>query len=261
VPGPCQRFGAAVLILALGGCGPRSKDVQWRAGNDTIAATLTVPKGEGPFPAVVFVPGSGSLGRESPMPRAHARRLARDGIGVAFVILVSSTPLTPLRQSLFATEQELRARRLSDRDLDAALRLQERIFDVYVADSGWRTTQRAIDAARSEPWFDPDLFGLQPDTSWNWRWLHGLPFDFDVTPLLRELEVPPLTVNGSADPLVPADSSRALFATIATTPNRRSVVLSGNHHLGAGDRREPSEEYWEVVESWLAMTLRAGARP
>lgn len=318
---------ACAILAVISACGIRSRELRWGAGSATIVGSLRVPPGPGPFPAVIFVPGSGSLGRRSPMLRAHARHLvqagfavltydkrgvgsssgdwrdesladyaldvtggiealrAEEGIdrervgiighsqggwvgpmaaeragGIAFMILVSATPLTPQQQSLFASVPSLHGYSVAERE--AAMRLLMRIYEVYRADSGWAETRRAIDSARSEPWFDGNMHALQPDTSWNWRWLHRLPFDYDVTPLLRAQTMPLLTINGASDPLTPADSSRALFEAAARASGRAvtAMVVPGNHALASEGRREPDEAYWRLVGSWLERNAGGSAR-
>jgi pimeloyl-ACP methyl ester carboxylesterase len=294
--------------------------VQWTSGNATLSGTLHLPEGEGPFPAAVFVPGSGNVARTDALPRALAGALTESGYAVltydkrgvgqstgswreqslsdladdvrgalsllradprieasriglighsqggwiaplsardedlAFVVLVASTPLTPLEQSVFVAEGDLRNRGLAGSELEEALALLRRIFEVYATDSGWEETRAAIDAARGEAWFDDELFALQEADSWNWRWLHGLPFAFDVTPVLREMDAPLLTINGGADELVPGDRSRDLFESIrreAGKPVTAVVMPDLDHRMSQSNERVPAEPYWTALTHWL----------
>lgn len=55
------------------------RTVHFTVGTDTLAGTLRVPDGEGPFPAALLVPGSGPVDRDSNHPRmplAVTRQLA-----------------------------------------------------------------------------------------------------------------------------------------------------------------------------------------
>ena len=57
------------LLLAPAFCraqstAPVSEEVSWQLGVTTVTATLTLPAGKGPFPAVVFVAGSGPTDRD-----------------------------------------------------------------------------------------------------------------------------------------------------------------------------------------------------
>lgn len=62
-------------------------DVSVPAGNVTLAGTLTMPKGKGPFPAVVMIAGSGPQNRDETIEGHRiflvlADRLTREGIAV-----------------------------------------------------------------------------------------------------------------------------------------------------------------------------------
>lgn len=58
---------AAILLpaaAAAGQDGPVSREVSWTIGATTVTATLTLPPGAGPFPAALFVAGSGPTDRD-----------------------------------------------------------------------------------------------------------------------------------------------------------------------------------------------------
>jgi pimeloyl-ACP methyl ester carboxylesterase len=175
---------------------------------------------------------------------------------VPFLVLVSATPLSPLDQSIYAAAVDLRTRGLSGPSLDSAIQTLAGIYGAYANPEREAEARRAIAAAQRQPWFDPSLFALQPDTAWNRRWLHDLPFAFDVTPHLASYRGAMLTINGSEDPLVPADSSRLLFEQIVSTPRHRHVVVAGNHSLGAGNARQPAAAYWQVLLPWLDSAIQ-----
>ena len=54
------------------------QDVTFQSGDATICGTITTPRGSGPHPAVVFIPGSGPSHRER--YRSHAQHFAQRGI-------------------------------------------------------------------------------------------------------------------------------------------------------------------------------------
>jgi len=65
----------------------RSEEVEFSNGDIRLAGTLTVPEGDGPFPAVALISGSGPQDRDSdllgfPMFRALADHLTRHGFAV-----------------------------------------------------------------------------------------------------------------------------------------------------------------------------------
>ena len=58
------------------------RDVVFYSGDVPLAATLSIPAGHGPFPAVVVVHGSGSSARSNPWTSAYADALLDRGIAV-----------------------------------------------------------------------------------------------------------------------------------------------------------------------------------
>lgn len=60
----------------------RAKEVRFKSGKATIVASLLRPPGEGPFPGVVIVHGSGNSSRSNPWTTAYAEALVARGIAV-----------------------------------------------------------------------------------------------------------------------------------------------------------------------------------
>lgn len=84
---------AVVVLVALAAEGAtqappyREEEITFHSADATIAGTLTIPAGDGPFPAVVLLSGSGPQDRDSsvfgfPLFRPIAERLAQAGIAV-----------------------------------------------------------------------------------------------------------------------------------------------------------------------------------
>ena len=59
-------------------------EVTYQSGPSTIAATLLKPKGNGPFPAVVVVHGSGSSTRSNAWTSAYVNALVKRGVAVLY---------------------------------------------------------------------------------------------------------------------------------------------------------------------------------
>ena len=66
------------LMAVSGGCSYPREEVIFRSGDVTLAGTLTLPPGDGPHPAVIFIHGSGPDSREN--YRFYADLFARHGI-------------------------------------------------------------------------------------------------------------------------------------------------------------------------------------
>lgn len=78
---------AALLLLPIGpasadGDAPTGESVTFASGAVTIAATILLPVGDGPFPGVVIVHGSGTSARSNPWTAAYADAFVARGIAV-----------------------------------------------------------------------------------------------------------------------------------------------------------------------------------
>jgi uncharacterized protein len=98
----------------------RENSITFSSAGHTLAATLTVPDGEGPFPAALLVPGSGPVDRDSDhrrLPLGITRELAR---------ALARTGLASLRydkRGVGASDGDWRVAGLSDNIDDAAAAL------------------------------------------------------------------------------------------------------------------------------------------
>ena len=68
---------ALLLAGVVTACVPREENVRFTSGNLSLAGTLVSPRGRGPFPAIVFIHGSGPDSREN--YRGQALWFARQG--------------------------------------------------------------------------------------------------------------------------------------------------------------------------------------
>ncbi|MDZ7748725.1 MAG: dienelactone hydrolase family protein [Halofilum sp. (in: g-proteobacteria)] len=79
-PGRRARRGACLGLVALLAAGCSTTTVRSSFDGTGLGASVTVPEGEGPFPAVVLMHGCGGLyGAAGPSLRTHARYLADHG--------------------------------------------------------------------------------------------------------------------------------------------------------------------------------------
>jgi uncharacterized protein len=81
--GSLPLLAALLAVPFLAGAGdPMATELSYSNGDVTLAATLTVPAGDGPFPALVIVHGSGRSDRSNAWTAAYATALTRLGIAV-----------------------------------------------------------------------------------------------------------------------------------------------------------------------------------
>lgn len=59
-------------------------ELSFLSHGDTLAATLLLPKGNGPFPGAIIVHGSGSSDRRNPWTQAYVQALVQRGVAVLY---------------------------------------------------------------------------------------------------------------------------------------------------------------------------------
>jgi len=174
---------------------------------------------------------------------------------IAFIVTLSGPTITPAEQGHYITEAALRKKGYAEDDIQAALKLDRQVTEVYRKNTGREAAQKAIDAAKGKKWFADAALGIQPEDSWNWKWYRDLPFDLDPMPLLNDLKIPLLAVHGENDMLVPADRSAETIEQLKNAgKDFRAVVFPGiGHGINAGEGRtwEGPAEYWTELNQWL----------
>ncbi len=73
-------------------------DLAFASGGERLAGTLTLPDGDGPFPAVLLVPGSGPVNRDSDhrrLPLGVTRELAEAFAAAGIASLRYDKRVTP----------------------------------------------------------------------------------------------------------------------------------------------------------------------
>lgn len=171
---------------------------------------------------------------------------------VEFVIWLSGPPMTPAEQGTSIVAMGLQRAGHGADAIAEATALDQLVNQVYRTDSGWEEAGKAVEAARSKPWFAAAGVGIQPRDSWNWKWVASF-FDHDPLPALRTLNKPLLAIWGEDDRIVPAARSKAIVDGLAdgAPAARTTVMLRGvGHELGARESAWP-QEYWAAIESWL----------
>jgi alpha-beta hydrolase superfamily lysophospholipase len=124
-----------------------------------------------------------------------AGELVRD---LSFVIVTSTTPLTPAEQVLFETGARTRAAGFSEETVRRALDLQRRVLDYQRSGVADPRLRRDLAAASKEPWFAvaelPDQLYTLEEYAW-WRRV----MDFDSTRYWRQVHIPVLAISGGRD--------------------------------------------------------------
>ena len=190
---------------------------------------------------------------------------------IAFVIAVSGPGVSPAEQMVFYYANELRARGVSEQDVDAASDTRRRVWHYLSTGTDEDDARAALDRARTQPWFGAlddqsgGLFGrptndLLSDPAVRARVWFRLEADYDPTIALRALFVPALFIFGDQDRLVPVARSVEIIRDTLTHARHRAfdiVVFPGADH---GIRIPPdggaqAPQYFETMATWLRKTL------
>ncbi|HMB68823.1 MAG TPA: alpha/beta fold hydrolase [bacterium] len=152
-PSPRLAPASAGLALLLSGApsthAQTAAEVTFASGDLTLAATITLPDGAGPFPAAVLVHGSGPSGRSNPWTSAWEEALVARGIAV----------LHPDKRGSGESEGDWRSASLLDLADDAAaaaaaLRAHPGVDPTNVGLIGFSQGGHVVPVAATE---DPDV--------------------------------------------------------------------------------------------------------
>ncbi len=180
--------------------------------------------------------------------------------GVAFLIIVAPSGVSPAQQ----VDQEI-ARRLQKRGFPAetvkrAVALNDRVFDYQRTGEGAKDLKTALRAAQSEPWFaqakdiPAELYPIS-DYAW-WRSV----MDFDPSPVWEEVKVPVLILKGGQDPNSDAEIARQrIQSALAKAGNQAqfSIFPKGDHLLlewPLGSHIPPpvfAHGYLDTLQQWI----------
>ncbi len=179
---------------------------------------------------------------------------------VAFLVLVSSSGVSPAAQMRYGTAEQLRRHGYGDADLAELGRLRATVEAYQRGDLDRATAQAAVDRSAARPWF-PLAYLLRelPDRPGTWR-----DMDFDPVPVFARVTCPTLLFYGTTDAWVPIDASVAAWrratAGAATPPTVHR--LDGCDHyptLGGGEDLDSiSPQYAATMLRWLDAVLPAG---
>ncbi|HEY8180458.1 MAG TPA: alpha/beta fold hydrolase [Candidatus Limnocylindria bacterium] len=290
-----------------------------------LAGTLTLPDGDGPWPAIVTLHGSssgrrdhrlfihleallvpagfavmrydrrGSGASQGDCDTADFAQLAADALAVvdllagqdevdprrigfhgysqggwigpeaasrsravAFMVLVGACAVTPADQMRYATATALRGAGYDEADVEQALATRA------VVDAATRGEMERSDAATqiaalaAEPWFEAAFIPSLPDDDEGapsqWR----LEMDYQVAPVLAQLDLPVLLIHGEHDRWTPIEESRRIWRdAFRDRPDRLTAVrLPGTGHFPTMARGAEGEEAAPMSPDYEALLLR-----
>ena len=192
---------------------------------------------------------------------------------IAFVIAVSGPGVSPGEQMVFYYGNLLRERGFSDGEVNEAGEMRRQLWHVLSTGDGYDAAARALDNARSRPWFaavneqsdgllSRPTEALLNDPALRRRQWFRSEVNYDPRIALRALSVPALFIFGDRDALVPVEPSLEVIRQTLTDAGHRTfsiVVFPGADHgmfvTAAEGRKTLAPGYLDAIESWLQKTL------
>lgn len=194
---------------------------------------------------------------------------------VAFVIAVSGPGVSPGEQMIVYYANELRARGLSERDVQEATAVRRAIWTYMETGQGYEKTRVELQQARAKSWFSQaksqqdDSFGPLPKPAERNKpvgrsliWF-GQEAVYDPVPALRALHVPALFLFGDNDQLIPVPESIAVLKKVLAEDSHHDFTIrefpNDDHtmRLESGqDAGTLDPEYLKTMRDWLATRER-----
>jgi hypothetical protein len=176
---------------------------------------------------------------------------------VAFMVLVGACAVTPAAQMRYASAVSLRGQGYDDAVVERALAVRSAVDDATRGTLDRAEAAARVDAVQREPWFDLAFIPSLPDDSdgaTKWR----LEMDYDIGPVLDQLDVPVLLIHGDHDRWTPIEDSRRVWQeAYRDHPDRLTAVrLAGTGHLPTLGRGREGEEAAPMSPDYEALLLR-----
>jgi uncharacterized protein len=183
---------------------------------------------------------------------------------VKYAVSISAPMVTPDVQMMFSSTNMLRVFGYSQADI-TQMRKTRAAVDTYMRGRSDReTAQRAVDAARTKPWFRYLYMRETVSDRAVSGWRREIEHDPMVT--LERVRTPLLILYGATDPVVPVETSVARLT--AVTLERQNiefgVIANADHHMQIGieprvlldpdhddEARPEAPEYFAVLTNWL----------
>jgi len=297
LPEGSGRHSAVVLFH---GSGAQSRDrftARWFAAQGVAALAYDkrgVGESSGDFRAVPFMELSddGLAGIEYLKSRKEidAKRIGVWGLSqggwlgplaasrspdVSFVIAVSGPGVSPGEQMIVYYANELRARGMSEHDVQGASSVRRDIWNYLSSGAGYENLKTELEQARTKPWYSQaraqqdDSFGLLKTPSELGKaegrsaiWFRQ-EMNYDPVPALRALRVPALFLFGDKDQLIPVEVSVSILRRVLAEDGQHDFTIREFPNDDHGMRLTKGEtsgeidpEYLETMRAWLATHVR-----
>ena len=185
-------------------------------------------------------------------PEAASRSSA-----VAFMVLVGACAVTPAEQMRYATATSLRGAGFGEAEVERALAVRAAVDGASRGELELAEAAARVREVEGEPWFEAAFIPPLPDGDGAHRkWL--LEMDYDVAPVLAQLDVPVLLIHGEHDRWTPIEDSQRVWRDAYRGRAQRLTVvrLPGTGHLPTLARGAKGEEAAPMSPDYEALLLR-----
>jgi pimeloyl-ACP methyl ester carboxylesterase len=186
---------------------------------------------------------------------------------ISFMILVSSSGVSPAVQMDYATQTNLKRKGFNDKDISNALYLRSIINNYYRGKMNQREAQKIIDSYRGEKWVNESSLPLKqnmilPDNPKLSKWY--LEMDFNPEEYFSKINIPIALFYGSYDIWVPIDKSIELWKKALKKCNNNSYevfrIKNSGHLMIIDEDSNPKEniiskEYTELLQNWIMFII------
>jgi len=183
-----------------------------------------------------------------------------DSKDISFMILVSSSGVSPAKQMEYSAVSTLKINGYSNEIIETAKHLRKITNEYYRGNRDRETTQTEIDTYREKPWFQ-DVYlpwrGNLPEDVKITKWIHEM--DFNPLEYFETVTVPILLLYGETDRWVPPNRSikvweKALNKVRNTQFEIHRIKKSG-HMMILNEDNNPTQEiisveYSKILTVW-----------
>ncbi|MDC8006385.1 alpha/beta hydrolase [Aureisphaera galaxeae] len=189
-----------------------------------------------------------------------------DSKNISFMVLVSSSGVSPARQMEYSAVTTLKRDNRSDTIIETAKYLRNITNEYYRGNRDRERTQKEIDQYRGAPWFS-DVYlpwrGNLPEDVGVTKWIHEM--DFNPKEYFGAVNVPILLVYGETDRWVPIQESIAVWKDVFSNNSHDAYDILKVHRAGHmmihdednnPEREVISEVYTNQLKTWVLNLLK-----
>ena len=181
---------------------------------------------------------------------------------ISYMILVSSSGVSPARQMEYSAVTTLKMNNYSDEIIDTAKHLRHITNEYYRGNRDRKKTQDEIDEFREEVWFN-DVYlpwqGNLPEDVSVTKWIHEM--DFNPREYFEEVKIPVSLFYGATDRWVPIEESievwKEVFDKNGTSNFEINRITKAGHMMILDEDNNPEEEitsnqYTNELKKWVS---------